>query len=472
MENTGAEPSAPITRSTTLVDRLLVNRNFALFWVGEVISTLGDYSFGIVLILWIYAIAGNQSWVALAITGVVLSGIFPPLFLGPFIGVYVDRWDRLRTMIIANVVQGLMVFLLFLTTFWPGGHLPLFWQLGAIYVANFCLITADQFFNQAGNPLLGDIVPAHDFTRAIGRVLTYVYLGTILGPSIGAPIFILFGPRWALMLNVLTFVFSNATLVFVRVPKGVSTADDAQAPRVTSVRKNRFSSEFIAGLQFVFTSRTVRTMLFAMALETLGTAALPVANLFFVIGNLHASAAFLGLLTTAIGLGAVLGSLIGPNVVNRLGEARLFWLCLLADGSGLIVYSRLTTIEAAIALLFLLGIITAFFNLALGPLILRLTPREMMGRTTAVRVSFVSTANVVGAVAAGILISSTFKGLHIEAFGMTFGSVDTVLLLAGVIALLSGVFAMFNVFDPPQVSSTIQMPDVAEIVAQPSGVRE
>lgn len=480
MENSATEPSAPATRPPTLLDRLLVNRNFALFWLGEVISTLGDYSFSITLTFWILLLADNAPWAPLAIVGLVFSSSLPVLFLGPIIGVFVDRMDRLRTMIISNVVQGSLVFALFLTTFWPGGHLPIAWQIGAIYLANFLLITADQFFNQAGNPLLGDIVPDEDFARAIGRVLTYVYLGTIIGPTIGAFAFPVFGAQITLLLNVLTFVFSNAMLIFVRVPKAApSTTEESitatEVPQAAPAKKkNRFAKEFSEGARFVFSSPVIRTMLFAMALETLGTAALPVANAFFVTGNLHASVSFLGYLTAALGLGAVLGSVFGPPLAKRLGEARLFWICLVADGVFLIIYARLTNIWAGMAVIFILGIIAALFNLAFGPLVLRLTPRDMMGRTTAVRVSFVTSAGLIGAAAAGALIGlGLANGFKFDILNVDFGTVDSVLVVAGIISLLSGIFAMKTVVEPSKPIVAPASPvEIAEVIARPEGIIE
>jgi MFS family permease len=481
MENTMADPTASPPRPPTLIDRLLVNRNFAFFWAGEIISTVGDYSFGITMVLWIVlVIAQGQTWAAEAVAGYALSGAIPLLFIGPIVGVFVDRWNRLVTMLISNVVQAVLVGALFATTFWPGGHLPIFWQLGAIYVVNFLLVTADQFFNQAGNPLVQEIVPDQHFGRAIGRIMTYVYIGTIIGPSIGAAIFGFFGPQWALLLDIGTFAFSTAMLVFVRVPKAapspaaaeVAAEAEPTTPAPAPVKKKSFLPEFIEGIRFVFTSRIIRTMLFAVAFETLGTAALPVANVFFVLGNLHSSAEYVGFLATALGLGAVLGSIIGPPIVERLSEARTFWLCLYADGIGLMIYSRLTNPYAAIGLLFVLGIVTAFFNLSFVPLMFRLTPREMMGRTTAVRVSFVTTANMLGTVAAGVLIATVFQGLHIVALGSVFGPVDTVLLLAGVISLLAGVYAMKNVFTPPATPQAATPVPVAEGIASPEAVAE
>jgi MFS family permease len=454
------------TSKPTLIDRVLVNRNFAAMWTGDIISALGDYSFSITLVIWVgLFLAKGQPWAPLAITGLVLSATFPPLLVGPIAGVFVDRWgNKRRVLIIADILQAALVGVLVVTAFLPGGHLPVFWQLGVIYAVNFLLISVDQFFNQAGFALIGQIVPDRDFGRAIGRVIVFVNVGTIVGPAIGAPFFYLFGPSIALLINSLTFVFSLVMLLQVHPPKPAAATVEAAPTEEAAVSatveaapasaapatkpKRTFWREFAAGIQFTFTSRTLRTMLIAMCIETFGTASIPVLNVFFALSNLHINGAYFGALVSSLGVGGLVGSLIGPVILRWIGEARVFWLSLYADGILLIIYSRLTAAIPALVVLFLLGFVAGLFNNAIGPLLLRLTPNSMMGRATAVRVSIISTVNVLGTVLVGFLVSSVLIGLHFTALGMSFGPVDTLFLASGVFAVLSGVYAMFNVFDP------------------------
>lgn len=67
---------------------LLINRNFALFWVGQAISYIGDFVFNTTLILWITTdIARGQPWAPLAISGVALAETLPTLPVSPISGV-------------------------------------------------------------------------------------------------------------------------------------------------------------------------------------------------------------------------------------------------------------------------------------------------------------------------------------------------------------------------------------------------
>ncbi|HEU5198174.1 MAG TPA: MFS transporter [Ktedonobacterales bacterium] len=119
----------------TWLARLLINRQFALLWSGQSISYLGDYVFDTTLLLWIAAsIARGQSWGPLAVSGLLAATALPALLVGPIAGVFVDRWDKRRTMLWADALRaGLIASLLLATNIVPLPFLlavPIFFLLG------------------------------------------------------------------------------------------------------------------------------------------------------------------------------------------------------------------------------------------------------------------------------------------------------------------------------------------------------
>jgi MFS family permease len=74
------------------VERLLINRNFALLWAGQLLSGLGDQVFETTLVVWIAAeLAPDKSWKSLAVSGLLVAAAIPMLVIGPVAGVFVDR---------------------------------------------------------------------------------------------------------------------------------------------------------------------------------------------------------------------------------------------------------------------------------------------------------------------------------------------------------------------------------------------
>ncbi|HEX8727835.1 MAG TPA: hypothetical protein VF739_04390, partial [Ktedonobacterales bacterium] len=77
-----------------------INRNFALLWAGQSISYIGDALLDFTFVLWIaFDLGRGQSWAPLAVSGVLAASSVGTLLIGPISGVFVDRWDKRRTML-------------------------------------------------------------------------------------------------------------------------------------------------------------------------------------------------------------------------------------------------------------------------------------------------------------------------------------------------------------------------------------
>src|SRR5436305_11071068 len=82
---------------------VLRQRNFGLLWVGQNISMVGDWVLFVALPFYVYSLTGST--LATGIMFIVQT--IPSIFFGSVAGVFVDRWDRKRTMLIANVAQAI-----------------------------------------------------------------------------------------------------------------------------------------------------------------------------------------------------------------------------------------------------------------------------------------------------------------------------------------------------------------------------
>src|SRR5258708_5961896 len=117
------------TTTTTQKSGFLINRNFALLWLGQLISQVGDFFLETTLVLWIATeLAKGETWVALAVGGVGLAATVPTLLVGSLAGVFVDRWDRRQTMMRMDILRALLILLLLMLT----NLLPLPWRLPKI----------------------------------------------------------------------------------------------------------------------------------------------------------------------------------------------------------------------------------------------------------------------------------------------------------------------------------------------------
>ena len=203
-----------------------INRNFVLAWAGQFVSILGDVVFDTTLLLWVtVVIAPGQTWLPLAVSGLLLAETLPGFLVGPLAGVFVDRWPIRPVLLAMDVTRAMLIGLLILSTgivplpFISGGHLPPFWQLATIYLVVFLASLCAQFFNPARFTLSGDVVPEVYRARATGFTQASTNMALILGPALAAPLFFLIGLPWLLLFNALSFLFSFSMLFQIRLPQ-------------------------------------------------------------------------------------------------------------------------------------------------------------------------------------------------------------------------------------------------------------
>src|ERR1700682_4705167 len=88
--------------------RALRARNYRLFFSGQIISLIGTWMTRIATSWLVYRLTGSA--LLLGITG--FAGQIPTFILAPFAGVWVDRWDRHRTLVVTQVLSMLQSFAL------------------------------------------------------------------------------------------------------------------------------------------------------------------------------------------------------------------------------------------------------------------------------------------------------------------------------------------------------------------------
>jgi MFS family permease len=417
---------------------LFINRNFGLLWLGQTISIMGDFAFSITLVVWIYtALAKDQPWAPLAVTGVLVATTVPMVLVGPLAGVFVDRADKRGLMMVMSVFQAIAALgLIALTGVFPipflDGALPLEWTLGAVYGVVFLINVCEQFFRPAQMALLGDIVAEEYRGRASGLLQASGSLGILIGPLLAPLVVVTFGVEWTLLFDALSFVVAFLTLLAMRVPRS--------ARSVAKGERAHFGREFLTGLRFFFKSQVSKTILIAGVIVLFGAGAINALDIFFTTQNLHATIPEYGVLSGAGGVGLLLGSILAAIFAARIGYGRVVWLSLISLGALMLVYARMTSLWPAVAVIVIVGVPNAALNVAITPLLLFVTPRALVGRVMAILTPVINMASLAGMALAGYLASVTLVDFHAEALGFTFGPVDTIFMIAGLIALLGGVY--------------------------------
>jgi len=161
--------------------------------------------------------------------------VIPVFVIGPVAGVYVDRWDRKRVMIISDVIRGLLVL-----------AIPIFVKLnmmGAIYILVFLIFSATRFFLPSKMAFIPSIVSKEKLLVANSLSNTTRMVATVFGFAIAGIIVRLIGHMWGFYLNAISY-FVSGIFIAVITPKEKLT-DVKEDIRVTkeivekSIRKTR-----------------------------------------------------------------------------------------------------------------------------------------------------------------------------------------------------------------------------------------
>lgn len=185
-------------------------RTFAIIWSGQLFSTLSSSIVGFAVIFWLSIQTGSAEILALS----TIATLLPQLLLGLFTGVYVDRWDRRKTMICADLFVALNSGLLAALFFFSEGEADILY----IYLL-LALRSVGSAFHipamQASTPLLA---PESQLMRIAGINQVIFSLSTIAGPAIAAVFVASMNMTLVLLMDVAGALLATISLLLVKIP--------------------------------------------------------------------------------------------------------------------------------------------------------------------------------------------------------------------------------------------------------------
>lgn len=286
--------------------RLFGNRSFMALWLGQMVSFVGDYFYWLAIPILVERMTGSMLLVGMSI----IVNALPMLVLGPVAGVFVDRWDRKRTMIVADVLRALLV-LVCLTVRTPE-------QIWVYYVVGFLMSCVSRFFFPAQNAVLPLVVPdRNDLLAANGLMQIVQTVGLLAGPALAGFSLALWGERIAFAVDSATFVVSAVAILTMTVPH-TTRGQQAAGTGVSAVW-----AELREGVVYLFRSRVMVGVLLCLTVVQLGLGAINVAWVPFLRRTFNLGPEGLGAVDAAQGVGMVIGGAMLGLVAGRFRKRDL-----------------------------------------------------------------------------------------------------------------------------------------------------
>jgi MFS family permease len=369
---TATEVSKKAHKNPVPSKSFLINRNFRLLAIGQAISNMGDFVYSTTLLIWVFVLTHS----AAAVSGVLIAQYLPVFLLGPIAGVFVDRWNRRRTMVVSDVTRAILALLPLVV--------PIFLRLPSIYTSVFLISAFSRFFMPARAGILQVIVPDEQQPQAASISQATFALSFIIGPAIASPLYFAVGPIVACIINAVSFLISALSVRAIRASK------EALHPYLKVDAQNSSGGvkavvrELFAGLRFVVQTRVLLIVMILILIAMLGGGALNALDIIFVSQRLHVSTGLYGPLVAVGGLGTLLGAIGAGFLSKKVMPRHILAGSVFLLGLGLVIYAFQTQYIPAIIVMFITGIPQGGIDVGFTPMLLGTTPRSLIGRVQSV----------------------------------------------------------------------------------------
>ncbi|EFK58736.1 enterobactin exporter EntS [Sphingobacterium spiritivorum] len=378
-------------------------KKFSIIWVGQFISLLSSTAVNFAVIIWLSLETGSAEVLAYA----AIAGLLPQAIIGPIAGVYIDRWDRKKTMMFAD---GFVAFctLIMSVSFYMGNE-----SLLLLYVMLALRSVGSAFHMPAMQAAIPMLAPQSELLRIAGINQIIQSVSSIAGPALGALAIGFMSIGNVLLLDIAGAVVAIASLLFVHIPNPeIAEKAKASVQQVwkdinlgwEEIRKNR-------GLSYLFLYSVIATFCI-----------MPVAVLFplITINHFGGNKTEMSIVEMAWGVGMLVGGgLLGiwkPDIhkviiINIMHM--LLGISLAISGwlpvSGFILFVVLTGIG---------GLAASVYNASFMTVLQEEVNPAMMGRVFSMFFSIVVIPSVIGLLSTGFVADTIGVNLTFIILGL------------------------------------------------------
>lgn len=383
--------------------KLLKQKDFFLLIIGGLLSNIGTLMQDFALALYVLKVTGSGTKFAsvLAIT------VIPQLLLGPFVGVFADRFNRKRIIIILDFMSGITVGLVALI-FKLNGNL----SLPYIYALVIILTLISLLYSPTMVAILPSIVKEEDLLDANSIKSAINSMGSIAAPILAGIMFGLYGLFIVLILNSISFIFSACCEIFINIPN--------YEEKNSGFSTKKFLNDFTTGLKFVASKKSILAIIFVALIVNFAIGPLCDIGYPYIIKRLFNRSDFqYGIFQAILFSGMIIAPFICTSFLKNVSLKKVITIntasVAIIIGISAIIVSPLyrsifTTSFIPYITLALLSVIIVIFmtiiNIFIGTMFQKEVPINMMGRVGSVMNTLCISITPVGQIIFGTLFDT------------------------------------------------------------------
>jgi MFS transporter, DHA3 family, macrolide efflux protein len=420
-------------------------RTFVILWATQSVSVFGSaltfFAMGIYLPQTLYPAPEQQPQLAFALSAMALCRMLPTVFVAPLAGAWADRHDRKRTMITADLSNGLLTVILMLLM--ATGSL----QMTALLTLTVLMAFCDAFHNASFDTSYAMLVPDEQLPRANGMMQSIWSLAGILSPALAATIIALpviarqgalggalgrllgqlsSGASLAIGIDAATFFCSATVLLFLTIPS--PRRQDLGAPGAQPGKS--IWADIREGAVYIFHRPPLLWLLGTFAAGNLLSSPIGVFQPLLVKFNLAADwgargftfETALAMLGTATGVGGLAAGL-AISAWGGLKRHRVFGVLvpMLVAGAVQTVFGLSASLYVSVGTIFVLQGMLPLMNAHSQTIWQTQTPRELQGRVFSVRRLIAQCTGPLGTALAGLTGGAFNPGTVVAVMGAILG---------------------------------------------------
>ena len=367
------------------VVRTRLGPDFAKLWTASTVSNLGD---GVTLVAG-PLLAASLTRDPLLVAALTFAQRLPWLLFSLLSGALVDRLDRRRVMVSADLFRAVVIGLLGVAVLLDAASIPL------LCTTLFLLGTAETLFDTASISILPAMVPKASLTKANGRLLgAQIVTNDLAAPPLGG---LLFATAAAVPFLLDAGSFVVAAVLIAAVPGRF------RVRRPAGVERASLRADIAEGVRWLAGHQLLRLLGLAIGLMNLTLFAATAIMVLYAQERLGLGPVGYGVLLACLAIGGISASLVAGRVVGWLGPATTMRIGLLIEASMHLVLALTRSPLVAGAILALFGFHAMIWSVVSVSLRQELIPGRLLGRVNSAYAVFSYGGSSLGALLGGLL---------------------------------------------------------------------
>ncbi len=371
----------PLRNGFAQTFRALRHRNFRLFVAGQIVSLVGTWMQNVALAWLVYRLTHSE----LLLGTTWFCTQIPVFALGPLGGLASDRYSRHKLVILTQTLAMLQAATL--ATLTLTGTV----QVWHILVLATSLGVVNAFDMPGRQSLIVSLAEREDLLNAISLNSAIFNAARVVGPAVAGVLVAAMGEGACFLFNAFSFLAVIGCLLAMRLPRFECQTQDSPW------------AHLVDGFRYAYRHKTVRRLLFMMAATTIAGMPAMVLMPFFADAIFHRGSQGLGYLTGAMGIGAVIGTLVLARRVQVTGLAQVIFFSATCMGAGFIAFSISPWFSLALAIMPVIGYSVMRQMASANTLIQTSIPDQYRGRIMALYSMTVVGLGPFGSLAAGAM---------------------------------------------------------------------